>query len=677
MEGILLKWTNYLSQYKERRFLLKGPILSYYIPSEEQIHFPKARMHLSVCTITDNYKEHDNNDNNDIDEDEKLKFEINTGSITYYLKARTLEEKKRWLNVLRQTKLESENFIRKQNVLKNNQNNNNFNNDILFEEKKKEYQIIKEKFLKDKNTLLFLNNLDKLFNINNNNINNNIIINNIFINDDHSLISNNSKKPSKLKNIKNVIKRQLSDKSKKSRSFILINNNEKFYECEQKSELEISNITDLTIINDDDFNENSFILKRNISNKNILLNNNINNNFINNKLNKNNFKYFDPLYTYKKRTSLPSICKKLNYNAWDFLKGAIGKDVNRFTVPIFFNEPLSMLEKLCENFQYADCLNKAAQDPNQFHRLAYCACFCLGGFTMNIFRAKKFFNPILHETYEYVDNTLGFRFYSEQVSHHPAITAIYAEGNGWNMYTNNNVCVKFLLTGGLKILNLAKCYVNFFNFNNEQIIYTKPIITVRNLIFGQITLDICDSFTVTNNNGDICEVQCIPYTSGQTGNIKGIIKNVNNDILYKIEGNWLNDIKLIDVNNKENEIILWKYIPSLNQENYYYQPMTFDLNNLTEEMKKYLPKTDSRFRKDQRLMEFQHIEEAATEKARLEEKQRKDRKEDEKKGIINKPLYFEETYDDISGELIYVYKGNYFDDRKNQNFQNLPDIFGN
>ena len=137
MEGILLKWTNYLSQYKERRFLLKGPILSYYIPSEEQIHFPKARMHLSVCTITDNYKEHDNNDNNDIDEDEKLKFEINTGTITYYLKARTLEEKKRWLNVLRQTKLESENFIRQQNVLKNNQNNNKFNNDILFEEKKK------------------------------------------------------------------------------------------------------------------------------------------------------------------------------------------------------------------------------------------------------------------------------------------------------------------------------------------------------------------------------------------------------------------------------------------------------------------------------------------------------------------------------------------------------------
>ena len=108
MEGILLKWTNYLSQYKERRFLLKGPILSYYIPNEDQIHFPKARMHLSVCTINDNHKYDDNNVNNDNNDDDELKFEINTGSTTYYLKARTIEEKKRWLNVLKQSKLESE-----------------------------------------------------------------------------------------------------------------------------------------------------------------------------------------------------------------------------------------------------------------------------------------------------------------------------------------------------------------------------------------------------------------------------------------------------------------------------------------------------------------------------------------------------------------------------------------
>ena len=46
-----------------------------------------------------------------------------------------------------------------------------------------------------------------------------------------------------------------------------------------------------------------------------------------------------------------------------------------------------------------------------------------------------------------------------------------------------------------------------------------------------------------------------------------------------------------------------------------------------------------------------------------------------KDGIIPQPLYFEETYDDISGELIYKYKGGYWEDRKNKKFDKFPDIF--
>ena len=47
----------------------------------------------------------------------------------------------------------------------------------------------------------------------------------------------------------------------------------------------------------------------------------------------------------------------------------------------------------------------------------------------------------------------------------------------------------------------------------------------------------------------------------------------------------------------------------------------------------------------------------------------------EKDGFIPKPLYFDETYDDLTGELIYKYKGNYWDMRNNHQFENLPKIF--
>jgi hypothetical protein len=334
-----------------------------------------------------------------------------------------------------------------------------------------------------------------------------------------------------------------------------------------------------------------------------------------------------------------------------------------------------MLQKLCENFQYADVLNKAAYEDNPYIRLAYSACFCIGGFSMNIYRAKKFFNPILYETFEYIDNDLNYRYFAEQVSHHPAISALYGEGDGWKIYTNNNAKVKFFLNGSMQVEAIGRCYINYERYNDNNI-YTKPFINVQNLIFGTMYIQINGKFIVTNNEGDICEVNILPSKGTDSGHMIGTIKDINGNLKYNIEGCWLDTIKIIDPITK-NEKILWKIIPWENQENYYYQPITFDLNNLTEEMKSKLPHTDSRFRPDQRLMESQKIDEAAIEKERLENKQRNARKIDQKNGVIHKPIFFDETYDDITGELIYVYKGNYFDKRNSHDFSDLPNLFGN
>ena len=230
------------------------------------------------------------------------------------------------------------------------------------------------------------------------------------------------------------------------------------------------------------------------------------------------------------------------------------------------------------------------------------------------------------------------------------------------------------MTGNLEIQNLEKTYVNFTNFNDE-INYTKPIYKMRNLL-SEPTLDLYDKFVVKNNDGDECIVNLISFNdSNVIGKLNGEIKDIEGNIIFKLEGNWCDKIKIIDMKNKEEKII-WEIIKSSDKNNHYFQPYTFDLNNLTEEMKNALPKTDSRFRGDQRLMEYQKFDEAGVEKIRLEEKQRKKRKENEKKGINPLPRYFDETYDDITGELVYKYKGNYFDDRKNNNFKDIPDLFG-
>jgi hypothetical protein len=46
---------------------------------------------------------------------------------------------------------------------------------------------------------------------------------------------------------------------------------------------------------------------------------------------------------------------------WSFLKSAIGKDLTKIALPVVFNEPLSMLQRLCEDVEYIELLSLAAR----------------------------------------------------------------------------------------------------------------------------------------------------------------------------------------------------------------------------------------------------------------------------------------------------------------------------
>ena len=739
MEGKLIKWTNYFSGWKERIFIIKGPLLYYYYALKE---LPRGKVHLGLATII-------NDENNDY-------FEINTGSNIFFLKAENKEMREKWVNALTKAKLEGEKNIRE--ILKKNKTTKNPEyNDLIYPElnydaeleqlytavtrlkidnqnlmnyiesknfKDPEFKILKERFQDDFEILqtcvkLFDpiddksgNNSKTLNLVNQNKILRNSSYDNLNINSINN--NNNESNEIKLRNVPRGSFNQNPNREEDDYSMAkdnLINEpficqGEEFYDMEEEADdiennfqnnnnNKYQNIIKIPqnnyyINNTPGFNSNNNDKTRNHQNSNInnnyIKNTSINspNNIINTNfsqitsltktinINKRN-KFYDPLYDYPKRTSLP--VKKLDhgFNVWKVFKSAVGKDLSRFGVPVYFNEPISSLQKFCEPFQYAHLLNTAANEPNPYIRLAKSACFCIGQFVMNNGRQAKFFNPLLYETYEYVDNEQNFRYMSEQVSHHPAISAYYAEGDGWNIFANTNSIIKFIITGRLEVNALGRTYITYENYNDVNS-FTKPKVITRNLIIGTIDIDVEGKFEVTNEMGDICEVDMIPSTSGQKGNLHGKIKDINGDVKFLLEGNWTDNIYIINNETKEKTII-WRIIPSKGKEDFYYQPYTFDLNNLTEEMKKALPPTDSRFRPDQRLMEYQEIDKAGDEKHRLEEEQRARAKQYKKDGFIPKPLYFDETYDDLTGELIYKYKGNYWDMRNNHQFENLPKIF--
>lgn len=110
------------------------------------------------------------------------------------------------------------------------------------------------------------------------------------------------------------------------------------------------------------------------------------------------------------------------------------------TLPVSFNEPTSLLQRVAEDLEYADLLDVAADRPDSMERLVYVAAYAASEYASTIGRVAKPFNPLLGETFEYVRPDKGYRFFVEQVSHHPPIGAAWAESPKWDYYVRL-ICV--------------------------------------------------------------------------------------------------------------------------------------------------------------------------------------------------------------------------------------------
>jgi hypothetical protein len=97
---------------------------------------------------------------------------------------------------------------------------------------------------------------------------------------------------------------------------------------------------------------------------------------------------------------------------WKILKEIIGKDLTRVSLPVYFNEPLSMTQRVVESNEYCDILlEKASYEADSLVRLAYVTTFMMSRYCTAVDRLQKPFNPLLGETYELVTNK--FRLLTE------------------------------------------------------------------------------------------------------------------------------------------------------------------------------------------------------------------------------------------------------------------------
>lgn len=353
---------------------------------------------------------------------------------------------------------------------------------------------------------------------------------------------------------------------------------------------------------------------------------------------------------------------------WNLLCKNIGKDLSKVSMPVTINEPLNMLQRLCEELEYSDLLDKAAATEDHFDRMVCIAAFAVSGYSSSYHRAgHKPFNPLLGETYECIREDKGFRFIAEQVNHHPPVSACFAESKNYKFWQDVRIKTKFW-GKSMEILPVGSVHLELLS-SGSHYQWNKVTTCVHNIFSGQRWVDQYGEMTIRDLTYDVtCKLTFVKasYWSEKRHEVFGTVANKQGDVIFNLSGQWT---EAIYCGVAPTAKCIWR--PGTMPEDYelYYGFTRFaiELNELDPQMAKLLPPTDSRFRPDQRLLEEGNISGAETVKSQLEQLQRERRKQREEMGIEYQPMWFrKETTKD--GKEHWAYNHKYWETRTNPGF---------
>ena len=404
-------------------------------------------------------------------------------------------------------------------------------------------------------------------------------------------------------------------------------------------------------------------------------------------------------YPEQQRQSLPveMVVDAASVSIWTVLKSAIGKDMTRISIPIHYNEPLSMLQRLAEDMEYSECLDNAAAAQDSLMRIQFIAAFAVSVYASTWGRVSKPFNPLLHETFELVSKEKGFRYLAEQVSHHPPITACYCESSEWIYWSEVNVKTAFW-GKSFDIQPLGVFHVVLKKWK-EHYSWRKCNTVVNNIVLGKLWIDHYGQMTVLNHKtGDTAKLDFNKTgwrtSSKDSRKVTGKIYNGDNDALYEVFGKWTDNLtsKKLDKSRGggQEEVILWEASPrpACSPAMYNFTSFSMQMNELNPDLAKKLCPSDSRFRPDQRAMEEGDLEAGVALKDKLEDWQRKRRNiykatpnSVAQPGVVDlegdglAPFWFTREIEDDTNDEHWVYKGGYWEQRENEAWSEIPRIY--
>ncbi|KAM5307796.1 oxysterol-binding protein-related protein 7 isoform 2-T2 [Glossophaga mutica] len=226
---------------------------------------------------------------------------------------------------------------------------------------------------------------------------------------------------------------------------------------------------------------------------------------------------------------------------WNILRNNIGKDLSKVSMPVQLNEPLNTLQRLCEELEYSSLLDQASRINDPCERMVYVAAFAVSAYSSTYHRAGcKPFNPVLGETYECERPDRGFRFISEQVSHHPPISACHAESENFVFWQDMKWKNKFW-GKSLEIVPVGTVNVSLPRFG-DHFEWNKVTSCIHNILSGQRWIEHYGEVLIRNTKDSSCHCKITfckaKYWSSSIHEVQGAVFSRSGRVLHRLFGKW-------------------------------------------------------------------------------------------------------------------------------------------
>ncbi|KAG8179305.1 hypothetical protein JTE90_024151 [Oedothorax gibbosus] len=336
---------------------------------------------------------------------------------------------------------------------------------------------------------------------------------------------------------------------------------------------------------------------------------------------------------------------------WTLLKQVRpGMDLSKVVLPTFILEPRSFLDKLSDYYYHSDILASAVLEDDPFTRMKLVAKFYLSGFYKKPKGLKKPYNPILGEVFrcywQHADSANRTFYVSEQVSHHPPVSAFYVSNRHDGFSIRGSILAKSKFYGN-SISAIMDGTANLTLLTRgESYTITMPYAHCKGILMGTLTLELGGKVDIkcekTGYHTEL-EFKLKPFLGGSeySNLVTGKIK-LGKDTLATLEGHWDGEIYIRDRRTGD--------------EHLFWNP---DAEVRAKRLKRYTVPTEYQDEYESERL-WQHVScailrgdqiAATEEKTLLEEAQRKAAKERQVKLEKWMPKHF--FQDLVSGDWVY------------------------